>query len=149
VIDVTRRRPRASPSERDEREIRYNRDVPELPFDELFAVTPAVRYVAFASGQDVGMRERTDLESASAAESDLYEELLVNPTMLTLARQRGEIDCGGLEFVIVGYGNFRQLVVPLRSGHVSIAFDREADPLQHLDAVRDLLGGRGLLDAAP
>jgi hypothetical protein len=117
--------------------------VAEPPFDELFVVTPAIRYVAFAAGQEVEMRQRGDLASASAEESDRYEELLVNPTLLALARQRGEIDCGGLEFVIVGYGNFRQLVVPLARGHVSISFELDANPLDHIAAVRAVLEGKG------
>jgi hypothetical protein len=96
---------------------------------ELFAVTPEIRYVAIARGQEVEMREREDLRDASSSESDRFEELLVNPTLLTLARQRGEIDCGGLHFLVVGYGNFHQLVLPFGSGHVSIAFEPEADPL--------------------
>jgi hypothetical protein len=115
------------------------------PFDELLAVTPAIRYVAFAAGQEVSMRTREDLASASAEESDRYEELLVNPTLLKLARQRGEIDCGGLRFLIVSYGNFHQLVLPLETGHVSIAFELESDPLEHLEAVRDVLDAGGLL----
>lgn len=113
------------------------------PFDELLAVTPAIRYVAFAAGQEVSMRQREDLATASAEESDRYEELLVNPTLLKLARQRGEIDCGGLRFLIVGYGNFHQLVVPLEAGHVSIAFELDADPFDHIAAVRRVLEGRG------
>lgn len=109
------------------------------PFDELFAVSPAIRYVAFADGQEVAMRQREGIEGASSSDSDRFEELLVNPTLLTLGRQRGEIDCGGLEFVVVGYGNFRQLVVPLDAGHVSIAFELDADPLEHLPAIHAVL----------
>jgi hypothetical protein len=119
--------------------------VNESAFKELFAVSPAIRYVAFAAGQEVSMRQREDLTSASAEESDRYEELLVNPTLLKLARQRGEIDCGGLRFLIVGYGNFHQLVVPLERGHVSIAFELDADPLEHLPAVGAVLRARGLV----
>jgi hypothetical protein len=117
----------------------------EPPFDELFAVTSTIRYVAFASGQEVRTRKREDLESASAPESDRYEELLVNPTLLTLARQRGEIDCGGLRFLVVGYGNFHQLVMRLETGHVSIAFELDADPLDHLAAVGEVLQDHGLV----
>lgn len=51
--------------------------------------------MARGRGQDVELRERPDLADASSSESDRYEELLVNPTLITLARQRGEIDCGG------------------------------------------------------
>jgi hypothetical protein len=125
-----RRRPRCG---------RKSHRVSEPPFDALFAVSPTIRYVAFARGQDVAMRQRKGLEDPSSAESDRFEELLVNPTLVTIARQRGEIDCGGLRFLLVGYGNFHQLVVPLEHGHVSIAFEASADPLQHLAAVRSVL----------
>jgi hypothetical protein len=108
--------------------------------DELLAMTPQVRYVAVGRGQTVEMRQRSDLESASSSESDRYEELLVNPTLLTLARQRGDIDCGGLRCIVVGYGNFHQLVVPLADGHVSIAFELDADPLSWLPRVRAICG---------
>jgi hypothetical protein len=36
--------------------------------------------------------ERPDLANASASESDKYEELIVNPAVLTLVRQRGNIE---------------------------------------------------------
>lgn len=63
----------------------------DAAFDGLFDLTPAIRYVAFGSGQEVVMREREGLGGASSSDSDRYEELLVNPTLLTLARQRGEM----------------------------------------------------------
>ena len=119
--------------------------VGDPPFDELFGISPAVRYVAFADGQRVEMRQREGIEGPSSSESDRFEELLINPALLTLARQRGEIDCGGLEFVVVGYGNFRQLVVPLASGHVSISFELDADPIDHLGRVRGALEAARLL----
>jgi hypothetical protein len=71
----------------------------------------------------------TVVSLASAPESDRYEELLVNPTILTLTRQRGNIDCGGLGYVVVRYGNFFQFVAPIEGGHVSVAFDPDADPI--------------------
>lgn len=111
--------------------------------DELFALSPGVRYVALAAGQHVEMRSRPNLEAASASDSDRYEELLVNPTLLTLAKQRGEIDCGGLRYIVVGYGNFHQLVVPLAQGQVSVAFDLDTDPVAHLPALLELLARRG------
>ena len=59
--------------------------------------------------------------------------------MLTLARQRGEIDCGGLRYVLVGYGHFQQLVIPLVAGHLSIAFDLDAEPARQLPALLEIL----------
>jgi hypothetical protein len=105
----------------------------------LLDLTPQIRYVAVAAGQEVVMRQRDDLDDASAAESDRFEELLVNPTLLTLARQRGEIDCGGLRFLVVGYGNFHQLVIPFGAGHVSIAFELDANPFDWVEEVAEEL----------
>jgi hypothetical protein len=55
--------------------------------------------------------------------------LLVNPTVLTLTRQRGDINCGGLAYVVVRYDTFFQFVAPIECGHVSVAFEPEADPI--------------------
>jgi hypothetical protein len=69
-------------------------------------------------------------------ESDRYEELFVNPTLLTLVRQRGNLDSGGAQFVLVRYGNFYQLVLDLHDGHVSVCFELTSNPLDHADAIR-------------
>jgi hypothetical protein len=105
----------------------------------LFDLLPAVRYVAVYRNGALTTRQRSDLSDASAAESDRYEELLVNPTLLTLARQRGDIDVGGLDYLIVRYGAVFQLVIPLAAGHVSIAFDPRANPIDHAPRIVDLL----------
>jgi hypothetical protein len=110
----------------------------------LFEFSSAIRYVAVGRGQEVVMGERPGLSSASSGESDRYEELLVNPTLVTLARQRGEIDCGGLRFLVVAYGNFHQLVIPMHEGHVSIAFELDGDPLGAFPTVLHLLAEHGL-----
>jgi len=82
--------------------------------------------------------QRSDLSGASASESDRYEELLVNPTLLTLVKQRGAIDCGGAHYVIVRYGNFYQLVIDLGDGHVSVCLELAANPIEYADRVRTL-----------
>jgi hypothetical protein len=97
--------------------------------DALFNLTPEVRYVAVYRHGELSLRQRPDLSLASAPESDRYEELLVNPTVLTLTRQRGDIDCGGLDYVVVRYGNFFQFIVPIEGGHASVAFEPDADPI--------------------
>jgi hypothetical protein len=107
--------------------------------DALFDLTPAVRYVAFYQDGDLLMHKRPGIGKATASESDHYEELLVNPTILTLAGKRGNIDCGGLEYVVVRYGNFYQFIFPAGGGHVSIAFGLEANPVAWADSVIDLL----------
>ena len=113
--------------------------------DDVFAVSPDIRYVATGSGQQVQMRSRPDLRNASSSDSDLYEELLVNPTLLALATQRGNIDCGGLRYLIVGYGHFNQLVIPSRVGHTSIAFEPGANPADHVQAILGVMAHHDLL----
>src|ERR1700755_2426651 len=97
--------------------------------DEIFALGPHVRYVAFGSGQDVDTRGRADIRDGSSSESDFFEELLVNPTLLALARQRGELDCGGLRYLIVAYGSFNVIAMPLNGGHVTVGLALDADPV--------------------
>ncbi|HEX2137504.1 MAG TPA: hypothetical protein VHG30_16665 [Microvirga sp.] len=104
--------------------------------DRIFAVSPAVRYVALYRGGALKSRQRGDVAGASAAESDRYEELFVNPALLTLVRQRGNLDCGGARFVVVRYGNFYQLVIDLPDGHASVCFELGANPLDHAEAIR-------------
>ena len=110
--------------------------------DRLFDLSNEIRYVAVEAAGQVETRSRPGLENASSSESDRYEELLVNPTLLTLARRRGEIDCGGLRYLIVGYGNFHQMVIPTDDGHVSVALELGADPTEHVPAVLGLIGDR-------
>jgi hypothetical protein len=83
-------------------------------------------------------RQKSQVAGSSAAESDRYEELFVNPTLLKLARQRGDLDCGGARFVLVGYGNFHQLVIDLPDGHVSVCFELGSAPLDHWEVIRDI-----------
>lgn len=113
--------------------------------DDLLAISPGVRYVAVYRGGALQSRERAGLSNASASESDRYEELIVNPTLLTLVRQRGEIDCGGARWVLIRYGNFFQLVTPVEGGHVSVAFEPGEDPLAREPAIRGVLAAHGLV----
>src|SRR5215470_11356957 len=105
----------------------------QFAIDQIFAVTPAVRYVAIYHKGRLSSRQRTEVLGASEAESDKYEELLVNPAVLTLVRQRGNIDCGGMKFVVVRYGNFYQFVIDLPNGHASVCFELTANPLDYAE----------------
>jgi len=59
--------------------------------------------------------------------------------LLTIARQRGELDCGGLRQIIVGYGNFNQVVMPMSaSSHVSVCVELGHDADHVADQVRQL-----------
>lgn len=105
--------------------------------DRLFSVSPAIRYVATLRSGELALSQRPGLQGASASETDRYEELLVNPTLLELAGRRGDLDCGGLEFLLVRYGSFFQFVERLPDGHVSVAIDASADVLAVVAAVRE------------
>jgi len=98
-----------------------------------------IRYVALRNGGRLWLRQREQLRNASSSESDRYEELIVNPTLLTLVRQRGDIDCGGARFVLIRCGNFLQFVAPLADGHISIGMEPDCDPLAVINSVLPLV----------
>ena len=77
---------------------------------QLFSISKHIRYVAIYSEGNLSSEVRSDLKEPSSPDTDRYEELLVNPTLLLLTKQRGDIDCGGCRFVLVRYGNFFQLI---------------------------------------
>ncbi|MEW5800356.1 MAG: hypothetical protein AB1728_15260 [Bacteroidota bacterium] len=106
--------------------------------DQIFSVSPAIRYVAVYRAGQLESRQRMGLSGASASESDKYEELIVNPTLITLGRQRGNIDCGGLAYLLVRYGNFFEFVQPLRDGHLSVGIEPSADAGNLVGQIRAL-----------
>ncbi len=92
--------------------------------DDIFKLG-IVGYVALNSGQEVLMRIAPGLESGTSAETNFYEELFVNPALLKIASQRGELDCGGLNYIAVGYGDFTQLIMLMKVGHISMGISRK------------------------
>ena len=112
--------------------------------DALFALSPLVRYVALLRGKDLQLRERPGLAGASASETDRYEELLVNPAVLTLLRRRGELDCGGLDHVWIRYGNFWTGLFPIADGHVNVGLEPSAVPTEFVGRIRAEMQRHGL-----
>ena len=98
--------------------------------DAFFRISDQVRYVALYLDGQLTLHERPGLTNSSTPESDKYEELIVNPSLLTLVQQRGNIDCGGVKFVVIRYGNFWQTVWPVDRGHVSLGLEPTADPME-------------------
>ena len=96
---------------------------------EIFGLSTDIRYVAIYQNGHLSAQSKSGTYGASGEESDKYEELLVNPTLLKLTSQRGNVDCGGLNYVIVRYGNFFQFVLPMVWGHVSVCIEPFADPV--------------------
>src|SRR5215472_6288359 len=107
--------------------------------DALFALSPKVRYVALLRGKELELRERPGLAGASATETDRYEELLVNPAVLTLLRRRGDLDCGGLDHVWIRYGNFWTGLFPTPDGHVNVGLEPDAVPTDFVHRIRGAL----------
>lgn len=101
----------------------------QATIERILALSPDVRYVAIYRHGALASASRPDLASPSSSESDKYEELLVNPTLLKLLSQRGNIDCGGLDYVLVRYGNFFEFVASIPDGHVSVGLEPSANPL--------------------
>ncbi len=92
----------------------------------LFQSSSKIRYVATYVSGTLELNQRDGIAAASSSESDKYEELIVNPTLLKLLEQRGNIDCGGMDYVIVRYGNFFEFVQPVEGGHVSVGIEPDA-----------------------
>lgn len=101
----------------------------EMTIEDILAIAAEIRYVAVYRDGVLKSRSRSGTVAASSQESDYFEELLVNPTLLKLASQRGNIDCGGLDYLLVKYGNFYQYLIHTPWGHVSVAIETTADPL--------------------
>ena len=96
---------------------------------KIFRISANVRYVAIYRDGQLKSQSKDNTAGASSSESDKYEELIANPVMLKAATQRGNIDCGGLEFLLVRYGNFFQFILPVSWGHVSVCIEKSADPI--------------------
>lgn len=96
---------------------------------QILSLSADIRYVAVYRHGTLASESRDGLANASDAESDKYEELIVNPTLLTLLTQRGNIDCGGLEYVLIRYGSFFEFVATIDGGHVSVGIEPTSDPL--------------------
>jgi hypothetical protein len=111
----------------------------------VFGLSPYVRYVALRTGDELSLQERSGIYDASSSNSDRYEELLVNPTLLLLTTARGQIDCGGLEYLLIRYCKFFALIHPVRGGHITIGISVAAEPLALVDPIRDLLRANALL----
>jgi hypothetical protein len=105
----------------------------------IFKLSDSIRYVAVYKNGQLESKAKSNISDASRSESDRCEELLTNPTLLKLASQRGSTDCGGLEYMLVRYGNFFQFVLSQNWGHVSVCIEVNADPLQIGAQVKSLV----------
>jgi hypothetical protein len=109
----------------------------------LFRLEPRIRYVAVnQSGRIEEMEQSPSHPTYNPPESDLMEELIVNPTVLELAARRGNIDMQGIRYVVIRYGTQFQLLMPYAQGHLSIGVELHDDPVEIADKVAAALNMR-------
>ena len=113
--------------------------------NDIFSISKDIRYVAIYRDGKLISQTKENTKGASDSESDKYEELIVNPVMLKAATQRGNIDCGGLEFLLVKYGNFFQYILPTSWGHISVCIESYADPLAIGHKVEELFNAETII----
>ena len=106
--------------------------------EKVFAISKDIRYVAIYTDDKLILSEQPGIENTSSSESDKYEELIVNPTLLKLVTQRGNIDCGGARYVIIRYGFFYEFVMPLKNGHLSVGIELNSDLMSIVQSIQDL-----------
>ena len=114
----------------------------ERLIDGIFALG-GIGYVALCSGQEVVLRAAPGLVSTTTEETNFYEELLVNPTLLKLASQRANLDCEGLRYIAIGYGKFVQVIMLMKEGHVSMGVSRKTNTGELAAHVQSLLEEQG------
>jgi hypothetical protein len=114
-----------------------------------FFALGSVGYVALGRGQEVLMRPHPKLRTTTSTESNFYEELIVNPTLLRLAGQRGDLDCGGLGYIAVGYNGFIEMIMRMKDGHVSLGVKADTAVGDFAGRMQSVLEKHGAAHAPP
>ena len=107
--------------------------------NQIFSISENIRYVAIYANDKLISGEKPSIKNTSTSESDKYEELIVNPTLLKLVIQRGNIDCGGVEYVIIKYGSFFEFVMPIKNGHVSVGIEPHSDIMEITNKIQNIV----------
>ena len=109
---------------------------------DLLALDESVRYAAVNRGGAIEeMLQSDEHPSFNPPETDRLEELVVNPVGLELFARRGNLDLGGVRFLVVRYGLQFQVILPIPGGHLSIGVDESGDPVSIAERVLALLEG--------
>ena len=112
--------------------------------NQIFSLSGDIRYVAIYANDKLISGEKPSIKNTSSSESDKYEELIVNPTLLKLVIQRGNIDCGGVEYVIIKYGAFFEFVMPIKNGHVSVGIEQNSNIMKITNKIQNSVKGSGV-----
>lgn len=104
----------------------------------LFPLDPGIRDVAVNQpGKITEMEQRAERPSHNPPESDLIQELIVNPVVLEATRRRGNLDFDAVRHVIIHYG--KQYQAPVRRGHVSVGVESSAGVAETVNRVSEAL----------
>lgn len=122
-------------------------DDAEALFAAVFGIGKEVRYVAIREGRDVIMRLAEGTPTATTPTSNYFEELLVNPAVLLLTDHRGALDCDGMQYVVIRYGDFQQFIARTAEGHISIGLPMRAVPEELSGRLKPILAAHGALPA--
>lgn len=108
----------------------------ESLLDAILELSPIILHAALhLGGGEPLLRERIGGDAARV-EGERWEELVVNPTLIELASRRGDVDLGGLDYLIVRYHRGTNVVLPVDGGHLSLLVEPDADPLPLVAVVR-------------
>jgi hypothetical protein len=113
--------------------------------EQVFSLSEDIRYVAVYYHAKLGSVCKPNPRGSGWWDSDKYEEIIVNPTLIMLLRQRGNIDCGGIRHVIIQYGDFTQVVHPIKGGHISVGFELGSEVARFLPRIKKLLSDKNLI----
>ncbi len=123
-----------------------DRSIAEQVSEQLFSLSDHIRYAAVYYNDRLQSVSKPNRSRPDWWDSDKYEELIVNPTLITLLRQRGKMDCGGIQHIVIHYGELTQFVHPIQGGHVSIGFEPKTNHLRLLSKIMKVLSTKKLLD---
>ncbi len=126
---------------------RLNNDrlVAEQVSDQVYSMSDHIRYVAVYYHGKLQSVSKPGLARLNLWDLDKYDELIVNPTLITLLRQRGNIDCGGIRQVIIEYRDIVQFVHPINGGHLSVGFAPLTDYTRFIPKITKLLRDKKLI----
>jgi hypothetical protein len=110
----------------------------------ILSLSKGIRYAAIYADGKLFSASNEGLPNESSSESDKYEELIVNPTLLKLVTQRGNIDCGGADYVIIRYGNFFEFVKPISKGHLSVGIHFDQNPFKLIPLIEEIVSQQKL-----